>query len=217
MPSAHSVDPIPSEIYRILFSSMERRILGKSIKSIAVTSATQGEGKTTTVVQLAKTAVQDFGRRVLLLEADLRNPRFQAYWTKPDGIGLYHILSQRISPSVAIGPSDIDGLDILPAGETVKKQNFSGSMLANGLRKVLEDAESQYDFILVDCPPILPLVDMRIIAPQVNGVLMVVRAGGPPRSVVRHAAQTLQREKVLGLVFNSVDMVWPQYGYGYPY
>lgn len=214
------IDPFEStygEIYRLLFSGMERRIAEKGIRSIAVTSAIKGEGKTTTAIHVARTAARDFGKRVLLVEGDLRNPQFHRHWMKPDGVGLYDVLRDHARCELAVGPTDTEGMEAMPLGNTPGAPEVSGSILAQGLKRVVRAVATRYDYIFVDSPPILPLVDMRIIAEAVDGILMVVRAEGAPRSVIAKALEAVPREKVVGVVLNGMKTAWPRYDYGYMY
>jgi capsular exopolysaccharide synthesis family protein len=217
VPDVGRADMITEEFYRVLFSGMERRLDGKSVKSIAVTSAVKGEGKTTTVIHLAMVAARDFGKRVLLLEGDLKNPQFHRHWTRPDGVGLFQLLTQQVEFDKAIMETGQEGLHVLPVGRVDKTRSVSGSILFRGLRNVIEYAVARYDFVFVDCPPILPLVDMRIIGNAVDGVIVVVRADGPPRSVIVKSVESIPREKILGVVLNGVKVSWSGYTYGYTY
>ena len=217
VPVVEPIDPASSEFYRVLFSSMERRMGEKPVKSIAVTSAVKGEGKTTTAIQLARVSARDFGKRILLMEGDLKNPQFHRYWTKTEEIGLYHVLTQQASLDQAIHPTDVEGLEVMPLGTAAMAGAVNASLLAQGFRGVVQAASGRYDYVVVDSPPVLPLVDMRIIAEAVDGVVMVIQADGPPRSLVAKALEAIPREKVLGVVFNGVTTIWPRYTYGYTY
>lgn len=210
---------IDDELYRILFSSIERRIGPRAVNSIAVTSATKGEGKTTTVINLARVAARDFGKRVLLLEGDLKSPQFHRFWAREDGVGLYHILTQKVQIDQATGVkvTDIEGLDVIPLGDIIESGEANRSVLIHSLNRVIQRASSRYDYVFVDCPPILPLVDMQVIGDAVDGVIMVVQVEGPPRSLVRKALGMIPEEKVLGIVLNRVKKVWPGYSYTYTY
>ncbi len=210
---------INDELYRILFSGMEHRIGIRSMRSIAVTSAIKGEGKTTTVINLARVAVRDFGKRVLLLEGDLKNPQFHRHWPIQDGIGLYHILTQQaqIDLTAKVIVTDLEGLDVMPLGNITNRQDANKSFLIQGIKRVIQRAPSRYDYIFVDSPPVLPLVDMQIIAEAVDGVIMVVQAEGPAQSLVRKAFEKIPHNKILGIVVSKVRTSWSQYSYGYNY
>lgn len=216
-PLTESVVNPTDEIYRVLFSSIERRIGGRPIKTIAITSAVKGEGKTTTAIHLARSAARDFGKRVLLVECDLKDPKFNRYWSWPNGYGFYHILIRQVSFERAVQATDVPGLEVLPLGRTEKAAGVKGSVLSDGLRRIFEAADGRYDLLLIDAPPAVPLVDVRIIAEEVDGILMVVQAEGPPRSLVEKAVAAVPREKVLGVVFNGVKSNWFGYSYGYMY
>lgn len=193
------------EYYRILFSSIENKIQGSSARTIAVTSSIKGEGKTTTITQMAKIAARDFGKKVLLLEGDSLNPQ------------LHSIVANKPSERQAVGHTLIEGLDVMTLSNVINNKKINGPAFAYGLRKIIDAVSGSYDYILVDCPPILPLVDMRIIADVVDGIIMVIRAEGPSRSLVKSALKSIPAEKVLGVVLNGIMTKWPTYGYGYGY
>lgn len=201
-----SAEPQESdELYRILFSNIERKINGRPYKSIALTSTVKGEGKTTTIIQLAKVGARDFGKRILLLEGDLKNPQLNS------------LISNHERADRAIGETPIQGLEVLTLGNITKNRNINGPAFASGLKKVIETVSSGYDYVFVDCPPIMPLVDMQIIGQVVDGVVIVIRAEGPSRNLVIKAMEAVPKEKILGVVFNGMHLTFPQYGYGYKY
>ena len=216
-PLLNVIDSGSSELYRVLFSGLMRQIADRPIRSIAITSSVKGEGKTTTAIHLARVAARDFGKKVLLLEGDLKNPQFGKRWSNPEGTGLYHLLTKEATLEAAIQMTDQEGFEVLPAGRFSKKQDDSGSALALGLKRILQEVSVRYDFVFVDCPPVHPLVDTRIIAEAVDGVIMVIQSEGPPRSVVASAVESLPSGKVLGVVLNGMKTVWPRYSYGYTY
>lgn len=193
------------EIYRILFSNIERRISERPAKSIAVTSAVKGEGKTTTAIQLAKVMARDFGRRVLLLEGDIKNPQLGSIPLEKDAGGQ------------AIRKTAIKGLEVMNLASITKSKPMNAPTFAGGLKKIVETVSESYDFILIDCPPVMPMVDMQIIAKFVEAILVVVRVQGPPRSLVNKALDSLPREKIIGVAFNGAENALSQYGYPYHY
>ena len=194
------------EYYRVLFSRIEsNKKEGVKVKSIAVTSAVGGEGKTTTIIQLAKVTARDFGKKVLLVEGDFRNPQL-------------HLLVKNGGKSdSAILETSIKGLDVMPLEKTAKNFSGKGLSFANGLSKVIESASHSYDLVLVDCPPVIGLVDTQIIANSVDGIILVVRADGPNRELVANGVEGLPKNKLLGIVFNGMKIVWPRSLYEYNY
>jgi capsular exopolysaccharide synthesis family protein len=196
---------VTDEYYRVLFSNVERKIHGSQTKSIAVTSTVSGEGKTTTVIQLAKVAVRDFGKKVLLLEGDFRNPQL-------------HLLVKAASKTDrAIVESTIKGLDVMPLEKTTRNLSIKGPAFANGLKIIIDSVCNTYDYVFVDCPPILPLVDMQIIGGVVDGIILVVRAEGPDRNMILNGIEGLPKQKILGIVFNGAKLAWPKANYNYTY
>lgn len=199
-------DLAPSdEYYRILFAGIEKKCTRGYPRTIAVTSTMKGEGKTTTVTQLSKIAARDFGKKVLLLEGDSKSPQ------------IHLVLGNLPSDGKAIGSTQIKGLDVMTLDNVIKNKKINGPAFSAGLKKIIEAVSQGYDYILIDCPPILPLVDMQIIAEMVDGILMVIRADGPSRSFVNSALASIPKEKLLGVVLNGVTTGLPGYGYGYNY
>lgn len=190
------------EYFRILFLKIVKKI-GEKGKSILITSALKGEGKTTTIIQLAKVAARDFEKKILLLEGDAKNPQLSSIAD----------LSDKQREGHAILNTAIPGLDLMTLDKIIKNRKINGPVFVNGLKKIIEMFWDSYDYILVDCPPVLPLVDTEIIAGIVDGILLVVKAEGPAKRLVKKALETLPKEKVLGVVFNGVQSKWQKYGH----
>ena len=115
----------------------------------------------------------------------------------------------------AILKSAIPGLDVMTLSHIIKNKKVTGPNFATGLKKIIDTVSNSYDFIFVDCPPVLPMVDMHIIAGVVDGIIMVIRAEGPSRSLVNSALGSIPKEKIIGVVLNGMKSRWPRYGYGY--
>ncbi|WP_433803101.1 polysaccharide biosynthesis tyrosine autokinase [Actinomycetospora sp. CA-084318] len=170
---------------------------------LAVTSAIEGEGKSTLVVNLAL-AEANAGSRVLLVEADLRRPRAAEYLGVPAGEGLSGVLAGRASLAAAVRPGPVAGLEVLASGPLPR--NPYEEVESERMGAVLDEARERYDVVLVDAPPLLPVADGLALARRADAVVLVVRAGSTGAPLVRRAHEQLVTAGVtpLGVVFNGV-------------
>lgn len=197
-------DPMISERYRILYTRLEQISARSSMKSFAVTSAIKGEGKTSTSMNLAWLMANEFGRKVLLVESDFRSPSISSSYLNMGRLsGLVDVLNGDADIRSAISRFEDTRLYLLPARTCVK--NSSMLIDSQGMKNVLERAKSDFDYVIVDSPPILPLVDMNLISRMVDGVVLVVKAGATPKDLVRKAVNSLPNKNVTGVVLNGAD------------
>ncbi len=208
----HAPGSKASEGFRALRTQTMFAVAGKN-KTIAVTSASQGAGKSTLISNLA-ISVAGSGRSVLLIDCDLRRPRIDALFGIDNTNGVSNLLTSfENDPEDYIAESGIDGLSILPSGtptenpaELLARQEF-GSML--------ESLRGKFDYIFVDCPPILPVADPAIIAPLCDGVLFIATIDGESKPKSERAQKILSGvdAKVIGVVVNRADDARAHYGY----
>jgi capsular exopolysaccharide synthesis family protein len=202
-----------SECYRnlrtsILFST------GRPVpKTILVTSAVGGEGKSTTAANLAVVLAQN-GRRVLLIDADLRRPALHRYFTRQKNRGIVRLLNESCPPEEAVQTSFLDNMDLLLCHGV--PQNPSELLGSDRMIKVIEHFTTRYDVVVIDCPVIISIPDTLILASRAEAVVMVHTPGAADRGMVRHAREKLDEVKanILGLVLNNVDL--KRAGYHYP-
>jgi succinoglycan biosynthesis transport protein ExoP len=205
----HESDSFIAEQYRVLYTKIHDLSQGNAHKIFAITSALQNEGKTVTALNLAVVMARDFGKRTLVLEGDFRRPSIPLYLNVDLEEGLVDILSSKsdLQPTMVpvantLVPFADDNLAVLPA---VRRTQSSMSLLSSPrMRELFDLLREQYDFILIDSPPILPLSDMNIFAEMVDGIVMIVRAESTTRATVTKALDTLRTDKVLGIVLNDV-------------
>lgn len=199
-----SRDTMICERYRILYTRLEQISARRSLKSFAVTSAIKGEGKTVTSLNLAWLMANEFGRKVLLIESDFRNPSISSNYLSMGRLsGLVDVLKGDADIKSAISRYEDTDLYILPARASVK--NSSMLIDSQGMRNVLDRAKNDFDYVIVDSPPILPLVDMNILSRLVDGLLLVVKAGSTPKDLVRKAINSLPARNVAGVILNGAD------------
>lgn len=197
-------DTMICERYRILYTRLEQISARKSGKSYAVTSAVKGEGKTVTALNLAWLMANEFGRKVLVVESDFRNPSISANYLSMGRLnGLVDVIKGAADIGDAISRYEDTSLYMLPARTSVR--NSSMLVDSQGMRNILDRARSDFDYVIVDSPPILPLVDMNILSRMVDGLLLVVRAGATPKDIVKKALNSLPARNVAGVILNGAD------------
>jgi capsular exopolysaccharide synthesis family protein len=175
---------------------------------LVVTSALPGDGKTTVATNLAVTLARN-GRRVLLVDADLRGGRIASAFRLPDKPGLGEILTGRVERALAVNriklPEGAE-LHVVVSGSAVAGP---AQMLASHqLRELVEWARLFYDLTIIDTAPVNVAADAALIAPRSDGVVVVVRAGATERAAIEFAMEqlTMARAPIVGAVLNDVDL-----------
>jgi capsular exopolysaccharide synthesis family protein len=182
----------------VLLSSLDRHC-----RTLLVTSAGPGEGKTTTIAHLA-IAHATQGRRTLLIDGDLRRPSVHRRLQLPAPVGLSNVLLGELTWKEALAACPgVAGLDVLPAGPPSRRAaDVFGTLLA----EILEAAAAEYDLVLLDAPPLIGFAEPLQMAAAVDGVLIVACAGKTERAAVARVIETLGRVRapIVGLVLNQV-------------
>lgn len=199
-------DSMVAERYRILYTRFEQISLRNSFKTFAITSAVKGEGKTTTSLNLSYMMAAEFGKKVLLMESDFRNPSISSTYLKMGRqSGLVDVLKGEADLKTAITRYEDTSLYFLPARCSVK--NSSTLLDSANMNRILEKVKADFDYIIVDSPPIIPLVDMNILSRAVDAIMLVVRAGSTPKDIVKKAVNSLPKKNVAGVVLNGADNI----------
>jgi capsular exopolysaccharide synthesis family protein len=174
---------------------------GASPKTVVVASSVPEEGKSTLTLYLAATLARA-NLRVLLIDGDMRRPGLHRHFNLPSGPGLAELLDREVSPADVIIPTGVENLALLPAGEP--KRDPGDLVLSHVWEQFLASVKSQFDYILVDTPPVMATDDATALALKADGVVFVVRAMSTSARVARAALGLLQqrRARVLGLIFN---------------
>lgn len=215
--AALSPTSLAAEQYRSLRTRIKRAEGNRSMRAIVVTSPSKGDGKSLTAANLALTMGQEFQQRVLLVDADLRRPTIHRLFGLGDGPGLTDILMGGVELDNVLVSLPEYHITILPAGTP---PSHPAEMLgSSAMRRVLDTLRTRFDRILIDMPPVAPLADLHVVAPQVDGLLMIVRAGMTAKPAIERALAGLDVTKVLGLVLNEsggdVSSKQEYEGYGY--
>ena len=192
-----------AEQYRILRHMVEQRHRESGLCTLAVTSPSGSEGKTTTSINLGGALAQAPDARVLLMEADLRRPAIlRQLGLSSGGPGLVEAVLDsglRLSDIVRSCPSY--NLDVLPCG-TPPLAPYE-VLKSSRVRELLDQARESYDYVIIDTPPVVPCPDYRLLEKAVDGTVLVVAAHKTPRGMVDAALGLLDPDRVLGLVFNG--------------
>lgn len=200
-----------AEQFRTLRARLESVAVDKPLRVLAVTSALPGEGKTTAAMNLAIVSSMAVGRRVLLVDCDLRKPKIHtALGLRPEA-GLAEVLIDQVAPERAIRKVEGCDLAVLPVRGT--PSNPSELLASARMRALLEELARGYDEIILDTPPVLALPDAKIVSELADGVLLVVRADETPAEDVEAALDVLDRRRVMGVVLNAAETETHRYGY----
>ena len=186
------------------------------VKTLLVTSASPGEGKSTIAANIAVVMAQS-GRRTLLIDADLRRPRVHRVFGVPRSPGLSERLiggprAGRSTPATTIG----DDLDVLPAGALVP--NPAEHLGSKALRDLLDGLKDEYDVVVIDAPPVMAATDPVLLSTQVDATLLVTAAGETKEFELEYAQDEITSVggRLIGVVLNRFD-VSREYGYRYQY
>jgi capsular exopolysaccharide synthesis family protein len=188
----------------------------KTAKVFVVTSTNPREGKTTVASNLAASIAQS-GKRVLLVDTDLRRPRVHAVFGISKDPGVTSVVVGATDLKSCVVASEVPGLFVLPAGPV--PPNPSELLHSPRFHELLERARQEYDCVIFDSPPLGAVTDAAILSPQVDGTIVVVQAGQTTRDALRSTIRQLNDvgAKILGAVLNNLDISSAEYGQGYYY
>ncbi len=205
------------EAFRMLRTNLQFVDVDRESRVVVVTSALPSEGKSTTAINLALTLAQT-GQRVLLIEGDLRRPKLPVYLNLEPTVGLTTVLIGKVDLEEAIQPWGEDGLHVVTSGST--PPNPAELLQSRAMEAILAKARAEYDVVLVDAPPLLPVTDGALLAAQADGAILVVRQGKTTKDQLEQAHQRLGSvdARVLGAVLNMTpERGADSYSYGYGY
>jgi capsular exopolysaccharide synthesis family protein len=204
-------DSYVAEQFRSLRGRIDALSAQRPIKTLAVTSPLSGEGKTTAAINLAFVTSMSLGRRVLLIDCDLRKPKIhQALGLRPEA-GLAEVLSDQVNLDSAI--VKVEGMNLEVLAVRGKPANPSELLSGPRMRELLEEAGRRYDRVILDTPAALGVPDAKAVAELCDGLIMVVRADVTPHEEIEAALEILDRRRLLGLVLNGAQVDQGRYGY----
>ena len=189
------------EAFRVLRTNLQFIDVDSTSKVVVVTSSVPGEGKSTTVANLAIILAQT-GLRVAVVEGDLRRPAIGKYLGVSNDVGLTTVLVGRTSLSAALQPAITPGLEVLASGR--RPPNPAELVQTRAMKSLIDSLRSQFDVILIDAPPLLPVTDGALLATLADGVLLVVRHGSTKHQEVHAAVDRLTSvdARLFGVVMN---------------
>ena len=200
-----------AEQFRALRGRIDAIASQREITTISITSAFPGEGKTTCAINLAIVTGMSLGRRVLLLDCDLRRPKTHpALGLKPE-TGLGEVLTGASSIDEAILSAEGVALDVLPVcGRPANPSELLGSPK---MSRLVAEVSDRYDRVIIDTPAALGLPDAKAVSDLCDGMVMVVRADVTAQSDLEAVLEILDRQRILGLLINGVNADQGRYGY----
>ncbi len=192
-----------AEQYRALRTRLAQAEGAAALRTVLITSPQKGEGKSVTAANLALTMAQELGRRVAIVEADLRKPSLQQLFGLPLGPGLAEYLAGAAELTDAMKFLPDFNLTVIPAG--LPPGNPAELLGSTAMRRMLDHLRTRFDRVILDTPPVLPLADVAILSPVVDGTLLVVRAGITPKPAIENALRSFDSSRLLGIVLNEAD------------
>jgi capsular exopolysaccharide synthesis family protein len=200
--ASKAAEPLLIEQFRGLAAALLRAQAERRLKSLIVTSASPGDGKSHVSVNLALTLADSYRRRVLLIDADLRRPTLHQMFRVSNAKGLRDALEGIPDERAAVAYVN-EMLTLLPAGRA--EANSLGGLSSDRMKHLVADASTRFDWVIVDSPPVGVLADAQLVAETVDAALLVVRAGVTRFPDFAAAADKLGHGRILGIVVNAID------------
>ncbi|HEY2495067.1 MAG TPA: CpsD/CapB family tyrosine-protein kinase [Paenibacillus sp.] len=191
-----------AEGYRNLRTNIQFSSWNHELRVICVASTLASEGKTTTISNLAVAYAQE-GKKVILIDADLRHPSLQVVFDISNKIGLSNVLANQCPYAESVRSTTIDNLSVIPSGPIPPNPT---ELLANStFNELLESLKEEYDLILIDTAPIMAVSDGLVVAAISDGVILVVMAGKTKREYILKSKEKLAhvQAQILGVVLNN--------------
>ncbi len=203
-----------SEAYRTLRTNIQFAGLDQPCRCVVITSATAGEGKTTSVANFGVVSAQA-GSRVCLVDSDLRRPTLHQIFGLDNAHGLTTALIEGSSLAEVARPTRVPRLSLVSSGP--RPPNPAELVGSKRMHELLEGATTAFDLVLCDSPPVIAVADGVALAAQCDGVILIVRAGLVSHDVIRRAVGQIQsvKGKILGVLLNDVNFNRDGYHYSY--
>ena len=195
-------EPVVVEQYRRLAAVLHHAQIERGVKVVMLASAQAAEGKTLTAINLALTLSESYKRRVLLIDADLRRPSVGRIFGVSAPTGLSECLKSRELQSIRV-TYVTDELGLLLAGHA--DHDPMAGLTSGRMHEILEQASEQFDWVIIDTPPVGLLTDAHLLAAMVDAAILVINAGATQHPVVLQAVESIGREKIVGVVLNRVE------------
>ncbi|MCM0626218.1 CpsD/CapB family tyrosine-protein kinase [Lysinibacillus sp. OL1_EC] len=199
-----------SEQFRTIRTNITFSMPDREIKTILVTSATPGEGKSTNAANIGVVFAQE-GKRVVIVDADLRKPTMHYTFLLQNARGLSNLLTRHFTISEVVNNTDIANLYVLTSGPI--PPNPAELLASTLMGSVIEELKKEFDIIIFDAPPLLSVTDAQILSNKCDGTLLIVNSGVAEYESVLKAKSSLEASKanILGVVLNNYKMPLHQY------
>ena len=203
-----------AEAYRVLRTNVLFSRKDPSLRTMTVVSGGAGEGKSTTIFNLATIFAQQ-GSRVLIVDSDLRRPSLHKLLNVANTVGLTNNLLKQNKLEEVIQTTNLPSMDFLPSGKL--PSSSMGILNSAAMRAFIEEAKSRYDFVFFDSPPIMGVSDASILASEVDMAILVVQYRKYPQQMTLRAKQMVEKVggKLLGVVLNNINISQDSYYYYY--
>jgi len=205
-----------SEQYKILRTNILSLNKGVPPRAIVVTSSIHSEGKTITSLNLAVSLSQAVHKpKVLVVDADMRKGKVHKYLGVKQEFGLSELLQGKADLDQCLFHVDMDNLAFIACGAV--PHHPAELLQSEAMRHFISTMRKQFDFVIIDTPPIISVTDSGIVGSMVDGVLLVVQAGRTQRGIVKRAEESLYQAhcKVIGTVLSNIEYHLPEYIYRY--
>jgi len=207
-------DSYVAEQFRTLRARIDAVAAERPVRTLAVTSALAGEGKSTSAINLAVVSAMQLEARVCLVDCDLRKPKIHRSLGLQPKAGLAEVLEGETSLDEAL--ISLEGLNLQVLGARKQPPNPAELLSGPRMRQLIRELAERFDRVVLDTPATLSLPDAKIVSALCDGLVMVVRADVTPSEDVEAALDLLDRQRVLGLVLNGAQVDQGRYSY-YPY
>lgn len=203
-----------AEQYRTIRTNIDFSLADRNLRSLVVTSSGPGEGKSMTTANLAVVMAQQ-GRKVLLVDADLRKPTVHYTFRLINTEGLSNLLTKRAKLTDVITKTDVDNLYVITSGPI--PPNPAELLSSRAMHELMTQALGIFDIIIFDTPPVLAVTDAQILSSQVDGTVLVVASGKTEKDAALEAKDLLQKSqaRILGVVLNRQPIKNSRYYYYY--
>ncbi|MGY0401642.1 CpsD/CapB family tyrosine-protein kinase [Carnobacterium jeotgali] len=204
-----------AEQFRTIRTNIQFSMVDKNLKTLVITSAGPGAGKSTISANLAVTFAMQ-GKKVLIVDADMRKPTVHKTFRLPNRDGLTTLLTEKdIQIKDIVHRLDTEGIFIITSG--VIPPNPSELLASNRMNQLITELEELFDLIIFDMPPVIAVTDAQVMASKADGTIFVVNKDGADKEMVTKSKKLLEKVKanVIGVVFNRVELKGKNYYYYY--
>jgi protein-tyrosine kinase len=205
-----------TESYQKIIANLEYVNVDKKYQVLQICSSVSSEGKTTFLANLAYLLSRK-GKKTILIDLDLRKPKVHKIYDVDNTKGIAEILTERVQLNDAIKRKKEYGFDVITSGE--KTTAILNLLESNKIKELIEKLRKEYDYVLIDSPPIINVSDALYISKLSDSIIFIVSLNQTKRGLVKEAINLLKQNNcsLLGIVVNQVNIKKTRYGYGYGY